>query len=354
MEPMGRHLESSGICGLAAVTLCLAVASSASAAEPAAPAPEPVAAPAPDGAPPADPPVAPPADEDGGTGAPAEPADGDPGEAAPDGDAPPTEPAAAPETPPAPVEAPPPAPPPPEPAATEVAADDTASTTATGTAATDDATAGDTTAAEGEGALDDDEDSWLSSIDVAAYLGLGVRLDDPPYFEVTQRAGALLGLGVDLYFTPELALGVAFEHLEAGEEGGALSSFGTMTLNRDLNSLWFRFRAYPLRNDDAGLFVAIGVAPTWQSAEGAGSVWSEVRPGNSMTFECEGAGSIDAALRAGIGADVNLAAGLRWITSVNFDTYQLGDEALDGCAPGSGTTAVFVLRSGFAYGIPVP
>lgn len=199
----------------------------------------------------------------------------------------------------------------------------------------------------------DERDEFFTSIDITGHLGVGVRLDDPPVLQPDTRAGLLYGLGADLFFTEHVSLGVHYEHLDLGEEGGEMFRNGTIRLTRDLNSMWVRLRAYPWRGDDLAFYVAIAAAPVWQSADAKGSLWYPEQPGVIDSFNCEGADSVNLAMRGAVGLDGSPAPPMRLWTSLGFDTYRLSDQSLDNCAPGAGTAAVFALRAGIAFGIPL-
>ena len=202
-----------------------------------------------------------------------------------------------------------------------------------------------------DGPPDDDAPGWLRSLDLSAHAGIGVRIDDPPVLDSSSRAGLLYGLGLDLFLSDKVSVGVHYEHLDLGEEGGDMWRTGTMRLTRDLNGLWLRLRAYPYRTDDLGVYVALAGGPSWQSADATGSAWYATTPGVSESFSCEGSDSVAIAMRGAIGVDGAPAPPVRLWTSVGLDTYRLTDAVLDGCAPGAGTATVFGLRAGLVYGI---
>jgi hypothetical protein len=158
-------------------------------------------------------------------------------------------------------------------------------------------------------------------------------------------------LGADLFLSKLVSLGLQFEHLDLGEEGGNLWRTGTIKLTRDLNGLWFRLRVYPWRSESIGAFVTIAGGPVWQSADASGVAWSPVQPDVDQPFSCEGCDTVDVGLRGAIGIEGSPTPPVRFWTSLGFDTYRMSDAVLDNCAPGAGTAAVFGLRAGMAYEI---
>ncbi len=187
-------------------------------------------------------------------------------------------------------------------------------------------------------------------LDIGLTLGLGSRLDDAPLYEVTDRQGLLFGLGLDLFFSRRVSVGLGYEHLDLGIENSGLTPTGQVALTRDLNSLWANLRLYAVRGETVGAFIRLGLGSVWQSADLTGSVWSQVRPERQLSLGCEGCDSSNLALRADLGIDVALSSGLRLLGALGLDSYRLSDELLEDCVPGAGTAAVFGLRTGFAYG----
>lgn len=195
------------------------------------------------------------------------------------------------------------------------------------------------------------EPAWLHALDISAHIGVGVRLDEPPLLEPTARAGLLYGLGFDLFVSETVSLGLHVEHLDLGEERGELWRTGTIALSRDLNGLWLRVRAYPVRTESVGLYLALAGGPVWQSVDARGIAWSQEQPGIGEPFACEGSDSVDVGLRGALGVDGAPAPPVRLWSSLGIDMVRLSDAVLDGCAPGAGTAAVFGLRVGVIYGI---
>jgi hypothetical protein len=187
-------------------------------------------------------------------------------------------------------------------------------------------------------------------LDIGLTLGMGSRLDDAPLYEVTGRQGLLFGLGLDLFFSRRVSVGLGYEHLDLGAEDSGLTPTGSVALTRDLNSLWANLRLYAVRGETVGAFIRLGLGSVWQSADLTGSVWSQIRPDHQLSLNCEGCDSANMALRADLGIDVALSGGLRLLGALGLDSYRLGDELLDDCVPGAGSAAVFGLRTGFAYG----
>ena len=188
-------------------------------------------------------------------------------------------------------------------------------------------------------------------LDLAAHLGVAVRLDDPPWLEADTRAGLLFGLGLDLAVIPALSIGVRYEHVDLGDERSGAVSDGSISVSRDVNSLWLQLRAFPLQSEDVGGFITIGGGLMWQSADATGVAWRPEQPGISESFTCEGSDSASLGLRAALGVDARIVDELRMIASAGMDHYQLSDEPLDSCAPGGGSAIMFGLRVGLAYGI---
>jgi hypothetical protein len=196
---------------------------------------------------------------------------------------------------------------------------------------------------------DEASGALIEGIELGPVLGFGARLDAPPLLRVQEPAGLLLGLGADVYVSSVVGVGLRYEHLDLGVEGGEIGSSGTMRLERDVNSLWLGLRAYPFQSDWIGAFVGLGLAGSWQSLNATGVVWRPVQPGTGAAFACEGADSIAPALRAVLGVDATVGEALHLWASADFDSYRFSEQSLDGCGPGAGSAAVLGLQTGLGY-----
>jgi opacity protein-like surface antigen len=202
-----------------------------------------------------------------------------------------------------------------------------------------------------EGVGEDWEIGVPHQLDVGAWLGLDNRLDEPPLFPSTRDQGILAGLGLDLYFSPHVSLGLHYEHVELGAEASGLTPTGTVHIARRLDALWLGARMYPIQLDGFGAFLGLGVGLAWQAAALGGSVWAAEDPGSPVALRCTGHGSANVALRAELGVDANMSESVRFVGGLGFESYRLSDGLLSDCVPGAGTAAALGLRTGLVYGI---
>lgn len=188
------------------------------------------------------------------------------------------------------------------------------------------------------------------TLDVGFMLGTSRRLDDAPLLPITQRQGLMFGLGLGIFLSRRISVGLDYEHLDLGAEESGLTDFGLAAVTRDLNSAWLTMRLYPLRSESVGGFLRIGLGAAWQSAQLAATLLDPVDPSLSVPLQCEGSDSVGFGLRGDLGVDAALGAGVRFNASLGLDSYRLSDQLLSDCVPGAGTATVFGLRSGFVYG----
>ncbi len=186
-------------------------------------------------------------------------------------------------------------------------------------------------------------------LDVALHAGMAVRVDDPPALELVGRYGLAFGFRGDVFLTRHVSLGLGYEHLDLGREHGEITRRGTVELTRDLNSLWLRFRVYPYRSESFGIFGTVGLAGAWQSLDAAGLVWPLDQPSEGESFRCASSAPISFALGANLGFEAQLSGALRLVSTVDFGSYHLSDEPLEGCATGAGSSTLISIQAGLAY-----
>ncbi|MCC6522509.1 MAG: hypothetical protein IT373_07595 [Polyangiaceae bacterium] len=186
------------------------------------------------------------------------------------------------------------------------------------------------------------------SLALGLEAGLGARLGDPLFVAKT-GVGLLLGARFEVLAVPEVAIGIAYEHRDLGSETTGMLASGTADIDHSAHVLSAVVRAYPARIPEVGGFLELGLGAAWQRVDARGVTWAPGMPGGGRSFVCKGGDTAGFALRAALGADVALGAGVRWLSAAGLDVARLGDDVLDSCAPGAGTTTGFALRTGFAY-----
>lgn len=183
-------------------------------------------------------------------------------------------------------------------------------------------------------------------LELGGVLGMGLRADDGPHFEMVERAGLAYGVSAFVTVEPEFSLGLALEHTDLGRERSAVGEAGAVEVVRDLNAAWAAVRLNLVRGAAGELGVLFGPGLAWQSADAAG-VAAPTR--GAVTFTCAASGAAGLALRAGLGGSLALGGGLFLNAGATLDNIQLSSDLLDGCVFGAGSATIFGLRGGFTY-----
>jgi hypothetical protein len=202
-----------------------------------------------------------------------------------------------------------------------------------------------------EARADEDGGGALRGLDLGVRLGVGGRVDDPPDYTAEETAGLMIGGAAMLRFGAGVSVGLAYEHRRLGAETLAPGAFGTLDLSRDLDALWLELQLDAVRGRVGAVFLRLGLAGVLQSLAASGVAWPAERPSEGVAFRCEGGGALGFGLRAEAGAEALLAGAVRIGGAGGLDGYQLGDEPIDGCAPGAGSALVVGMRAGLAYTI---
>jgi len=187
-------------------------------------------------------------------------------------------------------------------------------------------------------------------------LGLSGRLEgsDSGYHD-DERAGMLLEGGV--FFSPArlFDVGLSYQRTQLGTEiarpGDALAA---NTLFRSVNTVWLNLRTYPLRWENASLFVGLMAGPSWESSKGHITYPPADISGVMRSQSCSASGPAALALGVTAGADVDLGGGLAFLARLTGASHHLSSDPLTGsdgayCGPGVGSAATLDARIGFAY-----
>lgn len=182
--------------------------------------------------------------------------------------------------------------------------------------------------------------------------GTSARLDSaPPGSSSHESVNLTYGGGV--WFAPArlYSLGLSFQHAGIGSDTS--SPIGnTVSVARDLNTLWLGGRAYPLRNDKIGLYIQLNLGATWQHLDASGTVLTNQQMVATVhPFECSASQGPGFAIGGGVGGDIDLNSHLAFLANAGLSAHRLSSNPSDlgGCAPGSGSVAEFGARIGFMY-----
>jgi len=184
--------------------------------------------------------------------------------------------------------------------------------------------------------------------DLSASLGGAVRLGDAPLFDVEERVGGTFGLGV-AYLLQPVSIGLQYDHMGLGREESGVTSYGTVSISRKLDTLWASVRVRLGGIEPIAPYLGASLGAVWQSARVSGIYLPDGGVGGGQVFSCSATDSANLAMRVATGVEVPLTGGLQFLGEGSFDAYRLSSDVFEGCAPGAGTTTSFVLRVGFLY-----
>jgi hypothetical protein len=165
------------------------------------------------------------------------------------------------------------------------------------------------------------------------------------------RVDGVVGLGAWLDFGRSLQLGLYGQYAGLGKEQFAITPSGeSLDANYAAMTLWLAGRFFfDARRPAFYLTAALG--PTLQRvrATGTRSGAPFVAPGTS--FQCSDIGGLGAGALLAAGLEAELAGGLSLLGELQGAGHLLSgaDDALDGCAPGTGPAIYGVARVAFAY-----
>lgn len=186
-------------------------------------------------------------------------------------------------------------------------------------------------------------------LDLHARIGGGLRLDEPPAFEIDAPGGGLIGVGLGLALSPRIGMGLTYEYLDLGTERSSVQTSGAVRIERELHNVWLDVKIYPIKWQALGVYLSLAAGLSMQGADLAASVWLPETPGNSVEFFCSGSGDPGFAFQGALGFDVVVAPGVRVLLDGAFGSHRLSDDIVGNCAPGAGTATVLTVRSGIGY-----
>jgi hypothetical protein len=186
--------------------------------------------------------------------------------------------------------------------------------------------------------------------DIGFHVGFAPRADDPPLFQATNDAGLSGGVSLRLYTSERIGFGLGYDHVGLWREESGLLDNGTFELSRAFDTLWAWLRLRPVRGEDLGAFLDLGVGPSWQRVSLRGVFWDPVTPGLRTPVSCNAGGDLGFAFRGQAGMEVAITESFGTELGVGLELYRHSSDAVGACAPGAGTAVVPTLRLGFVYG----
>ena len=177
--------------------------------------------------------------------------------------------------------------------------------------------------------------------------GIKGRFGSSSGIDGAELAGLSYGLGAWLSPTRLYSLGLAWERGGLGSEHTGPSD-NSLRVERSSDTLWLGGRAYPLRSDHLGLFVALRLGATWQHLDASGTRAGDGF-GPGAVFSCSASDGPGFALGGGVGLTLDIDRQLAFVTEVEGSAHRLTSEVLDGCALGAGSVTAVGAHLGFAY-----
>jgi hypothetical protein len=179
--------------------------------------------------------------------------------------------------------------------------------------------------------------------------GTNARLDGTsPGLGDSESVGLTYGLGV--WYSPARlwSLGLSFQRTGLG--GDSTAPTGTsVSVDRNLDSLWLSGRAYPWRTDSLGVYLALELGATWQHVDASGAVEGDQNVTPAQPFACSATAGPGVALGAGAGLDVDLDDHLAFLVQADIAAHRLTSDEIGGCTQGSGSVSDLAARIGFMY-----
>jgi hypothetical protein len=189
-------------------------------------------------------------------------------------------------------------------------------------------------------------------LELGAFAGGSVRVDDGPLAEMTRRGGLLLGGSAFVWPTRTWALGLTYAHVDLNRVEGSSGTGATARLDYDAHSLLAEARVAPWRVGPAAIFITVGAGLAWQTVELRGTLPS-VDGQLGAPVSCSSGSNMEFAFRAGLGTKVRIGRAAALLVEGDFSGYRFSSDVLGDCAPGAGTAQTLLLRAGFAYDLDV-
>ncbi len=189
-------------------------------------------------------------------------------------------------------------------------------------------------------------------LEVAAFSGFQVRMDDPQTLVLTGRAGPVLGGAAFVWPTRVIGFGVGYTYADLGRTESVATSPTVVAADYSGHALLAEARVAPFRFNSAVLFASIGGGLVWQHVSLVATFPPlDGQPGGS--FRCDAGSNVEFGFRAGVGIKAQIAAALTFVGEASFQGYRFTSDVLSSCAPGAGTAQTLMARFGLAYDINV-
>ena len=160
--------------------------------------------------------------------------------------------------------------------------------------------------------------------------------------------------GVGVWFSPQriFSVGLSYQRIGLGGEETPPNVGSSLSIQRDVDSLWLGGRAYPYRSDDWGIYIGLQLGLSWQSLTANGTRSSDVQAVTpDPIFACEASDGPSFALGGSAGIDVQMSRSASFIAQFDGNGHRLTSDQLDNScpAPGAGSRTNLGGRLGFIY-----
>ncbi|HTQ06349.1 MAG TPA: hypothetical protein VMI54_20955 [Polyangiaceae bacterium] len=190
------------------------------------------------------------------------------------------------------------------------------------------------------------QDGHALGVDVMARGGS--RVGAPSFAADTQeKAGLGFALGAAFRLVPAFSFGFGLDRMSLGS-ASATSGQSTVNAHYAMTELELGARAYPLRWDEAELFVGLHVGLAWQDVDASG-LRQSANLDPAQVFRCSDTAGPGFALGAELGGALRLARSFWFVGNVAADGYQLSSDPIGTCAVGIGSITALSVGAGLLY-----
>jgi len=169
-----------------------------------------------------------------------------------------------------------------------------------------------------------------------------------------ERSGTQVGLG--LFYSPSriFAIGLLYQYSRFGHETyNPSGNDSTGDIRRALHTPMLNARIYPIRSDNLGMYIGLGLGMDLQTASASGTYVTNNPYVPAQSFTATAGPKLGFALGAAIGVDYDVSRNIGLLASFGFTHHAMSSDAMsDGPDPfiaGMGSVNQLDLRVAFQY-----
>src|SRR5262249_47264717 len=106
--------------------------------------------------------------------------------------------------------------------------------------------------------------------DVRVHGGIAGRLGSSQYFDVSERAGLVVGASLAASPSRWYAVGLGYEHTTLGRDSSPITQAGTASVRRSLDALWLALRLNFVQTTSFGWYITLGPGLAFQHESASG------------------------------------------------------------------------------------